>query len=62
MTVEFRHAETAADIAACFPAMRQLRPHLTDAEAFSARVGRQAASGYRILAAWRDGEVVGLAG
>jgi ribosomal protein S18 acetylase RimI-like enzyme len=57
-----RHADTDAEIAACFPVMRQLRPHLTNQEELCARVRRQAAAGYRILAAWHGEDVVGLAG
>ena len=57
-----RHADTPEDIAACFPVMRRLRPHLTGVAEFRARVARQAEAGYRILAAWRDGEAIGLAG
>jgi len=62
MTETLRHAETDAEIAACFPVMRLLRPHLTGAEEFCARVRRQAEAGYQILAAWRAGEPIGLAG
>lgn len=62
MTEVLRHAETDADIASCFPVMRLLRPHLADAAELQARVRRQAAAGYRILAAWRGAEAVGLAG
>ena len=57
-----RHAETEPEIAACFPVMVLLRPHLADADEFVARVERQRAAGYRLLAAWRGGEPVGLAG
>ncbi|HEX5317821.1 MAG TPA: GNAT family N-acetyltransferase [Stellaceae bacterium] len=57
-----RHAETAAEIAACFPVMVQLRPHLAGAEELVARVTRQRAEGYRLLAEWRDGTPVALAG
>src|SRR3984957_2933277 len=62
MTKTLRHAETDAEVAACFPVMRLLRPHLTSAEELRARVRRQAQGGDRILAAWRGGEAVGLAG
>lgn len=62
MTETLRHAETGAEIDACFPVMRELRPHLAGPEELRGRVGRQAQAGYRILAAWRDQEVVGLAG
>ncbi len=63
MNETLRHAETDAEIAACFPVMRLLRPHLTGlAEELRNRVRRQADAGYRILAAWRGDEAVGLAG
>lgn len=42
--------------------MRILRPHLDDAERYQAQLQRQAAQGYRLLAALEEGEVVGLAG
>lgn len=60
--IVLRHAETDAEVAACFPVMVLLRPHLGDAEELVARVARQRAAGYRLLAAWRDGVPVGLAG
>jgi ribosomal protein S18 acetylase RimI-like enzyme len=62
MTGLLRHAETDAEIAACFPVMRVLRPHLTSAEELRSRYRRQTQAGYRILAAWLGEEVVGLAG
>lgn len=63
MSAVLRHAATDADIAACFPAMLVLRPHLTDPAMFEARVRRQARNGgYRLLAAWQAGAVVGVAG
>ncbi len=61
-TLALRHAEADRDIAACFPVMRQLRPHLASAEEFAERVARQREAGYRLLAAWRDAAAVGLAG
>lgn len=57
-----RHAETVGEVAACFPVMKLLRPHLTGADEFAARVARQRAEGYRLLAAWRDGAPIALAG
>jgi GNAT superfamily N-acetyltransferase len=62
MTDTLRHADTDIEIAACFPVMRMLRPHLTNPEELCTRVRRQAQAGYRILAAWRGDDVVGLAG
>jgi ribosomal protein S18 acetylase RimI-like enzyme len=60
--IVLRHAETDAEIAACFPAMVQLRPHLADADELAARVARQRAAGYCLLAAWRGNVAIGLAG
>jgi ribosomal protein S18 acetylase RimI-like enzyme len=50
------------DIAACFPLMRQLRPQLDSSAGFIARWRRQSADGYRLLALWRDGAPLALAG
>jgi GNAT superfamily N-acetyltransferase len=60
--ITLRHAESEQEVAACFPVMAQLRPHLADAAEFVARVARQRAEGYRLLAAWRDDVAVALAG
>ena len=51
-----------AEIAACFPLMRQLRPHLVSAEDFAARWRRQSAAGYRIVALWGADGPLALAG
>jgi len=61
-TLALRHVEADHEVSACFAVMRQLRPHLASAEEFAERVARQRGAGYRLLAAWRDGAVVGLAG
>lgn len=60
--IVLRHADTAEEVAACFPVMAQLRPHLADAAEFATRVARQREAGYRLLAAWRDGAPIALAG
>lgn len=57
-----RAVQDLAHCHACFAVMRELRPHLSDADAFVAQVQRQADQGYRLLAAWRGEQVVGLAG
>jgi GNAT superfamily N-acetyltransferase len=57
-----RHAETDREIAACFPVMALLRPHLSTAEELVMRVARQRTAGYRILAAWREDLPLALAG
>lgn len=54
--------EDEQDYLACFEVMRELRPHLADAATFAAQARRQAGQGYRLLAAWQDGQVKGLAG
>ena len=61
-SIVLRHAETGGDIAACFPVFVQLRPHLADADELVTRVRRQQGVGYRVLAAWRDGVPIGIAG
>jgi GNAT superfamily N-acetyltransferase len=60
--VTLRHAESKAEIAACFPVMAQLRPHLASVDELVARVSRQRDAGYRLLAAWVGAGPVGLAG
>lgn len=63
MNAQLRHVETDRDFHAAFAVMRELRPHLVDADAFMAQVERQARQeGYRLLAAWQGTELVGLAG
>ncbi|MEO8714577.1 MAG: GNAT family N-acetyltransferase, partial [Acetobacteraceae bacterium] len=62
MSVVLRHAESEAEIAACFPVMHELRPHLVDAAELVERVRRQQADTYRLLAAWRGQAAIGLAG
>lgn len=57
------HADTDADLVACWPVVQQLRPRLQSAEDFIARVHRMRADRYRILAAWQDRHTaVALAG
>lgn len=60
--VTLRHADTETEVAACFPVMVLLRPHLSGVEEFVTRVRRQRAAGYRILAAWRNTVPLALAG
>ncbi|HJU30795.1 MAG TPA: GNAT family N-acetyltransferase [Hyphomicrobiaceae bacterium] len=60
--VTFRHAESDQEVAACFPVMKDLRPHLADADELVRRVRRQRREDYHLLAAWRGTMPVGLAG
>jgi ribosomal protein S18 acetylase RimI-like enzyme len=62
MSLTLRHAEADPELAACFPVMRELRPHLADVREFLSRVRRQFADGYRLLAAWQGSQPLGLAG
>ena len=57
-----RDVRTDEQLRACYPVMKELRPHLDSEDEFMARVTRQREQGYRILAAWEHGEVVALAG
>lgn len=61
-SITLRAVQDPAHCHACFAVMRELRPHLPDGDAFVAQVQRQADQGYRLLAAWRGEQVVGLAG
>lgn len=60
--ISLRHADTPQELRACYPAMKQLRAHLRSESEFMERVVRQSAEGYRLLAAWQDGEAIALAG
>ena len=59
MTV--RLAETDPEIAACFPVVHQLRPHL-DADSFLVRVRGQGRAGYRLAYVEAGGRPVAVAG
>lgn len=61
-TYRLSAVESDEDYRASFPVMQELRPHLADAAAFAERARRQAGQGYRLLAAWQDGQVRALAG
>jgi GNAT superfamily N-acetyltransferase len=54
-------ASSDEEIAACFPVMHQLRPHLTP-DAFLARVRSQERAGYRLAYLDADGRPVAVAG
>ena len=61
-TFQLSPIDSDQDYQACFNVMRELRPHLADAATFAAQARRQAGQGYRLLAAWQDEQVRGLAG
>jgi ribosomal protein S18 acetylase RimI-like enzyme len=60
--IQLKHACSDQDILACYPVMRQLRPHLRSAEEFLQQAKRQGEQGYCLLAAWRGEQVLALAG
>lgn len=60
--IELLHLESDPQLRAAFPVMQTLRPQLPDPEVFIQRVRRQAKQGYRLLGAWRGGQVLALAG
>jgi ribosomal protein S18 acetylase RimI-like enzyme len=57
-----RHADTQDALRSCYAVMKQLRPHLRSEDEFIERVMRQAADGYRLLAAWEGDQAIALAG
>jgi ribosomal protein S18 acetylase RimI-like enzyme len=62
-SVALGHATHDDELLACFPAMSQLRPRLTDSKHFVATCRQMEQTGYRILAAWNDdATVLALAG
>jgi GNAT superfamily N-acetyltransferase len=60
--VEIKHIESEADVIASFSVMKELRPHLPGPSQYAAQIARQRTQGYRLLAAWHEGGIVGLAG
>jgi GNAT superfamily N-acetyltransferase len=56
-----REAETDEEIARCYPVMRQLRPHLAEAE-FVPAVRRQFGGGYHLAYLQDQGEIRAVAG
>lgn len=58
---EVRLADSAEDIARCFPVMSHLRPRLL-AEEFVGRIEAQKAQGYRLAYLEDEGEVVAVSG
>ena len=59
---EIKHIESDTDLDASFLVMQELRPHLNDRAAYVTQIAQQRQQGYRLLAAWHDGAIVGLAG
>lgn len=56
-----RIATTDVEIAACYPVMRELRPHVTE-DQFLARVRSQESAGYKLVYVQASVDVVAVAG
>ncbi len=56
-----RIAQTDSDIVACYPVMRELRPHIAESQ-FLARVRSQENTGYRLACLQQSKGVVAVAG
>lgn len=61
MTTDIQIARTDAQIAACYPVMRELRPHIEEAE-FLSRIRSQQRDGYRLAYLEDAAEVVAVTG
>ncbi|WFF41498.1 GNAT family N-acetyltransferase [Salinicola endophyticus] len=61
-TVRLSQVTTEQACLRCFDVMRELRPHLQGSRDFVDQIMRQRVLGYRLLAAWEERRVVGLAG
>ena len=59
--MKIRQAGTDKEIVACYPVMRELRPHIPDIE-FVNRVRRQEKAGYRLVFVEVDNDIVAIAG
>ncbi len=57
-----QRASTEVEIRLCHRVMQQLRPHLTEEQAFVEQVQRQLAEGYHLAYSQNRGEVKALAG
>lgn len=62
MPLKIAEAQSADEIARCYPVMRQLRTHFTEEAAFVAQVQRQRKEGYRLASLEDEGEVRAVAG
>src|SRR4029077_17325277 len=49
-------------IQSCYKVMRQLRPHLTEEQAFIEQVGRQLAEGYKLVCCQEEGKAIAVVG
>jgi len=60
--LQIHHAETEADVRLCWPAFRELRPHLRSEEKFVERWRKQRNEGYRIIYVVEKESVAAAAG
>ena len=59
--MKIRQAGTDKEVAACYPVMRELRPHISENE-FVNRVRRQEKDGYSLMLVEVDNDIVAIAG
>ena len=59
--MNIRVATTDAEIAACYPVMRELRPHIAEGQ-FLSRVRNQENAGYRLAYVQASNSAVAVAG
>ncbi len=60
--IQIRRIDTPVGVAAAYPLMRQLRPHLADAGELVTRWERQIGDGYHMVGLWDGDRLAALAG
>lgn len=60
--VVIQQLSTAEEIQSCYTVMRQLRPHMTEEQAFIEQVLRQMAGGYKMACCQEEGKVKAVVG
>lgn len=60
--ISFTLLASPEEIEGSFEVMREMRPHLQVRAEYVDRVSRQLEQGYLLLGAWKEGELLGLAG
>ncbi|VVE20561.1 GCN5 family acetyltransferase [Pandoraea capi] len=58
----FQHLETPDDVRTAYAVMKELRPHLVSADAFTAQVEAQRQQAYHLLGGFDGERLLGLAG
>ena len=61
-SADIRYVDLEREVEACYPLMKQLRPHLASGQEFIVCWRRQKSAGYRLIAVWDQARPVALAG